>query len=187
MFFITTNGTQEMKRATTVLVLLACATTFTSAAALGHVTANPDEGASGSYLRTALRVSHGCDGSPTAALHVEIPDNVHKVKAEAKPGWEVSVETRALEEPVESGERMLNETVEEVVWHGGRLPDAQFDEFGLVMKLPAESERTIYLPTTQECEEGVNDWTNIPDEPEQWHDIEGPAPFIRLNEGGGHH
>ena len=176
-----------MKRNTTALALLVCATTLMSTAALGHVTANPDHGAAGSYFRTALRVSHGCEGSPTTTLRVEIPDDVHWVKAEAKPGWDVSVETRALEEPIESGELTLDETVEEVVWQGGRLPDAQFDEFGLVMKLPGESGRTVYLPTTQECAQGVNDWTNIPDESEQWHDIEGPAPFIRLKEGEDHH
>jgi len=170
------------------VTLLGCGAMSVAGAVLAHVTANPDEGAAGSYFRTALRVSHGCEGSPTVALRVEIPEDIHWVKPQAKPGWDITVNKRELDEPVTTGELTLNETVEEVVWHGGRLSAAHFDEFGLTMKLPPGAERTVYLPTMQQCVDGANDWTAIPESGQQWHDIDGPAPFIQLiEEGHDHH
>jgi len=155
--------------------------------AVGHVTANPDAAPAGTYFRTAFRVTHGCEGSPTVAVRVEVPDTVHWIKPEAKPGWDITVKTRDLDEPVEVGELTLNETVEEIVWRGGQLADAHFDEFGLTMKAPTEPGKTLYFPTVQECRTGTNEWTTIPSSVEQWHSVDEPAPFIRLIDADGSH
>jgi len=176
-----------MKLRHLAMVMTAFSTALFGATGLAHVTANPDEGVAGSYFRTALRVSHGCSGSPTVALRVQIPEALGQVKPEAKADWSIAIATREPEQPESSREPSSSRGGREIVWHGGRLSDAHFEEFGLSMKLPDAAGRTFYLPVVQECAEGANEWTSIPDSPDQWHAIERPAPFIRVIQGEEHH
>jgi uncharacterized protein YcnI len=147
-----------------------------------HVVASPDEGEAGAYFRTALRVGHGCQDSPTVAVRVKLPDGVLSVRPQAKPGWSIEIRKRQLERPVEAGHgRVITETVDEVAWRGGPLAHEHFDEFGLAMKLPDAPPGTVlWLPTVQECQSGVHRWIEIPSEGQRWGDLDQPAPFIRL-------
>lgn len=145
--------------------------------AAAHVTANPDHAEADSWFRTALRVSHGCEGTPTIAVRVKMPDGVLSVRPQMKPGWEISITTRKLDVPIEGPHGTVNEVVDEVAWRGGPLPDAYFDEFGLSMRLPAEP-GTLYFPTVQECEEGAHRWIEIPQTGQAWDDLEAPAPYV---------
>lgn len=150
-------------------------------AAGAHVTANPNEGEAGGYFRTALRVGHGCKDSPTVAIRVKLPEGIVSVKAQAKPGWTVEIRKRKLDKPVDAGHgRMVDEAVDEVAWRGGPLAVEQFDEFGLLLKLPDGAGRTIWFPTVQECQSGVHRWIEIPRPDQNWGDLAEPAPFVRL-------
>jgi uncharacterized protein YcnI len=150
-------------------------------AAMAHVTANPDKATADSWFRTALRVSHGCKGSPTVAVRVQMPAGVTSVRPQMKAGWQTTITRRKLETPLKGphGES-ITEVVEEVAWRGGPLPDENFDEFGLTMRLPAEPGRTLYFPTVQECQNGVHRWIQIPTGGRSWNDLEEPAPFVTL-------
>ena len=162
-----------------LLPLAGVAIMFTGSAA-AHVTVNPDEAAAGSWFRATLRVSHGCEGSPTVAVRVKLPDGVFSVKPQVKPGWTIEIKTRKLAQPAEGPHGIVTEVVDEITWRGGPLPDAYFDEFGLSMKLPNEPEKILYFSTTQECEKGVNLWTEIPPQGRSWGDIDKPAPYLIL-------
>jgi uncharacterized protein YcnI len=152
--------------------------------ASAHVTASPNEAAAGSYFQTAFTVPHGCSGSPTLAVRIKIPDGVISVKPQMKPGWQVEIKNRKLDKPIDAGHgRMIEETVDEVAWRGGSLPDSYYDTFGLVMKLPDDAGRTLYFPVVQECKEGVHRWITIPAAGQKWHEVKEPAPFIRLKPG----
>ncbi|MBV8791786.1 MAG: YcnI family protein [Pseudolabrys sp.] len=149
--------------------------------ASAHVTAGPNEAVAGNYFQTAFNVPHGCDGSATIAVRIKIPDGVISVKPQMKPGWDVTIKTKTLEKPVDAGHgRTINETVEEVSWRGGPLPDNLYDNFGLVMKLPDTPGQNLYFPTVQECQNGVHRWIEIPAGDQKWGDLSQPAPFIRL-------
>lgn len=151
-----------------------------------HVTLNPNEGQADAYFRTALRVSHGCGGAPTVAVKVTMPDGVISVKPQAKTGWTVAVTRRPLKTPVDNPHRhdhKIVDQVDTVEWRGGPLVDSQFDEFGLLMKLPATA-GTLWFPVHQECTGAVFDWVNIPAAGQSWHDTKTPAPFVRVRAGG---
>jgi uncharacterized protein YcnI len=151
------------------------------APAWAHITASPNEAQAGAYFQTAFTVPHGCNGTPTIAVRVKIPDGVLSVKPQMKPGWEISITNRKLVKPIDAGHgRMIAETVDEVAWRGGSLPDSYYDTFGLVMKLPDTPGRTLYFPIVQECKEGVHRWIGIPAAGQKWNDVREPAPFIRL-------
>jgi uncharacterized protein YcnI len=167
-------------------VMALAAMTFADALvpASAHVTATPNEGIAGTYFQTAFTVPHGCSGSPTIALRVKIPEGVISIKPQVKPGWQIEIKNRKLDTPIDAGHgNKITETVDEVAWRGGQLPDIYYDTYGLVMKLPDTAGKTIYFPFVQECKEGVHRWITIPAAGQKWHEVKEPAPFIRLKAG----
>jgi uncharacterized protein YcnI len=66
-----------------------------------------------------------------------------------------------------------------VVWSGGRLDHAHFDDFVLQMRLPGGA-GPVYFPVVQECEQGVHRWIEIPREGQNAADLREPAPFLTL-------
>ena len=150
-------------------------------AALAHVVTDPGEASPGSYFRTAFRVTHGCHGSPTIAVTVRVPEGVLSVKPQPKPGWTIELRTRPVDPPIKGPHgHDVRETVSEVTWRGGLLPDAHFDEFALSMRLPDQPGATLYFPVVQTCEHGVNNWTTIPAPGQKRSDVPEPAPSVRL-------
>ena len=149
--------------------------------ALAHITAQPKAAAAESYMEATFTVPHGCDGSATVALRIKIPDGIDAVKPQMKPGWTVSIKTRKLDTPrkTERGQT-ITETVDEVDWRGGPLPNNLYDTFGLLMKLPDTPGKTLYFPTVQECQQGTRRWIEIPAGGRNWSDLREPAPFINL-------
>jgi uncharacterized protein YcnI len=148
--------------------------------AMAHVTANPNNGVVGKYFQTSLRISHGCDGSATKSVTVKIPDGVMSVKPQAKPGWKVTITKQPLEHAVHMHHgKTATDKVTEITW-SGTLPDDQYDEFGLVMKLPDGPAQTLWFPTVQKCAKGENRWVEIPKDEQEWHAMPKPAPFVKL-------
>jgi len=165
----------------TGLLLVALAAAGWAGAAVAHITASPDAAKAGSYATTSFTVPHGCAGAATIAVRIKVPDGVADVKPQMKPGWTVQVVKRKLAAPLhdEHG-NTVTEVADEVAWRGGPLPDDLYDSFGILMKLPDQPGATLYFPTVQECEKGVHRWIEIPAAGQQWHDLEEPAPFVKL-------
>jgi copper(I)-binding protein/uncharacterized protein YcnI len=150
-----------------------------ASSAQAHIVADPAEAKPGSYFRTALRVGHGCGaGKPTTAIRVSIPAGVVNASAQPKPGWEIRVETTKLEKPVDAGHgRMTDTVVSAISWSGGSLPNEQFDEFGLVLKLSDAPGKQFALPVVQTCAGSEVRWDQIPAAGQR---AERPAAMIRI-------
>ena len=160
-------------------VLLLSAALF-SATAFAHVTANPNEGEAGKYFETEFRVSHGCEGSDTVSISIQLPKGFVSVKPQHKAGWKVDIRKSKLDKPVPAGHgKMADEQFDSVTWSGGKLPDVEYDEFGLLLKLP-DHEGTLWFPVIQTCEKGENRWTEVPQGADQWHNVKSPAPFVKI-------
>lgn len=152
-----------------------------AASASAHVTLERNEAPAGSTYKAVLRVGHGCDGSATVAIRVQIPDGVIAVKPMPKPGWTLETTIGPYPAPVKYFEDTLTEGVREISWSGGNLPDAWYDEFVFRGQLPTgEPGTTIYFPVVQECETGVHRWIEIPAEGKSADDYEEPAPGVAL-------
>lgn len=160
--------------------------TLLSVPAFAHIVADPAEAKPGSYFRTALRVGHGCGaGKPTTALRVTIPEGIANASAQPKPGWEIKVETTKLAQPIDAGHGNKTDTVvSAITWSGGSLPNEQFDEFGLVLKLPdaipASWGQQLWLPVVQTCAGGEARWDQIPAAGQTARDLKMPAAMIRI-------
>lgn len=164
-----------------LMSLAAAAALLGLPAADAHVTIDPQQGPANGYFRAALRVPHGCKASPTVRVRVRIPDGVLSVKPQVKPGWTIAIVRSKLAQPLEDGHgNKITEVVSEVAWSGGRLEDAHFDEFGLVMRLPDRANTVIHFPVVQECAEGVHRWIEIPEAGRSPQELKEPAPALRL-------
>jgi periplasmic copper chaperone A len=166
------------------LLVTAAAAAFAASAANAHITLETREATIGSSYKAVFVVPHGCAGSATIKVRVQIPEGVIGVKPMPKAGWNVeSIKGKYAAEYDFHGAK-LSEGVKEVVWSGGRLPDDNYDEFVISTFLTGnlKPNTTLYFPVVQECEQGVSRWIEIPADGDaaHAHDSKSPAPGVKL-------
>ncbi|WP_342241408.1 YcnI family copper-binding membrane protein [Inquilinus sp. OTU3971] len=153
-----------------------------SAPAFAHVTLETQEAPVGGTYKAVLRVPHGCEGSPTVRIRVQIPEGVIAVKPMPKPGWTLETVKGKYAASYDYYGTPTSEGVTEVVWSGGRLPDEFYDEFVFRSYLTAglKPGAHLYFPVVQDCEAGTDRWIEIPAEGKDADDYETPAPGLKL-------
>ena len=97
--------------------------------ATAHVTLEKRQAPVGSYYKAVFAVPHGCAGSATVKLRVQIPEGVIGIKPMPKPGWTLEMVKGKYATEYEFHGSKLSEGVKEVVWSGGKLADENYDEF----------------------------------------------------------
>src|SRR5690606_13253930 len=98
-----------MHRFRSSLVSLAVLCTALPAAA--HVGLEYQVAPAGSSYRATFQVGHGCAGSPTRQLVVEIPAGVRGARPMPKPGWTLEVTREKLAQPYTSHGRSVTDDV----------------------------------------------------------------------------
>lgn len=163
-------------------LLAALAAAVVAAPANAHVTLQGREAAVGSSYKAVFVVPHGCAGSATTKIRVQIPEGVIDAKPMPKAGWNLEVIKGKYASEYDFHGAKLSEGVKEVVWSGGKLPDDFYDEFVISTHLTnaLEPDTMLYFPTVQECEQGVSRWIEIPSDPAHAHDSKWPAPGVKL-------
>jgi periplasmic copper chaperone A len=162
--------------------LIIIATLATSSAS-AHVTLENRQATIGSSYKAVFEVPHGCAGSATIKIRVQIPEGVIAAKPMPKAGWNVEVIKGKYATDYDYHGAKLSEGVKEVVWSGGKLPDDNYDEFVISTFLTGalKPNAQLYFPVVQECEQGINRWIDIPADGEAVaHDRKSPAPAVKL-------
>ena len=134
-------------------------------AAFAHVTLETAQAQVGSGYKAVLRVGHGCEGSPTTAIRIRIPEGIVAVKPMPKPGWKLDVVTGKYPKTYNLAHGVkMSEGVTEISWSGGNLPEAFYDEFVFTATIADDMKagQAVYFPTVQQCEKGVHRWIEIP-------------------------
>jgi uncharacterized protein YcnI len=148
-----------------------------------HVFLEGKQAAVGADFRAVFVVPHGCSGSPTVRLRVQIPDGVIASGAKPVAGWNVETVKGKYAGEVEYKGAKLSEGIKEVAWSGGKLPDKTRQEFVIETYLTGslKPNTTLYFPVVQECEQGVSRWIEIPpDGATHSHEDKWPAPGVKL-------
>lgn len=159
-----------------------------ASAASAHVTVTPDTTASGSYALLTFGVPHGCEGSSTTSVAIQIPEQITSVTPSVNPGWDVEKVMEPLDPPVTDAHgNELTERVDQVVYTARTpLPADLRDAFVLSVKIPEAAGETLVFPAVQTCEVGETAWVEVAeagqDEPAH------PAPSFEVTEaeGDGH-
>ncbi|MGO1736616.1 MAG: YcnI family copper-binding membrane protein [Leucobacter sp.] len=154
-------------------------------AANAHVTISSDTAEAGAYSLLTFGVPHGCDGSATTAVSIQIPEEITSVTPTRNPLYTVETISETLDTPITDGHgNEVTERIAEVVYTTQTpLPDDQRDAFELSLQLPEDAAgTTLYFPTVQTCEEGESAWVQIAAEGQDPHELDLPAPEIAIVE-----
>jgi uncharacterized protein YcnI len=155
--------------------------------AAAHVTVTPSLTAAGSSSVLTFSVGHGCDGSPTTRIAIQLPEQVLSVTPTRNPDWQVEKRMTTLDEPVEDAHgNDVTERVDRVVYTArAPLPDGYRDTFELQLQLPDAAGETLTFPTIQTCEKGETAWIETPSAGQDPESLESPAPSFVLGEREG--
>lgn len=127
--------------------------------ASAHIHTDPEEVKAGTSNAVGFVIEHGCDGSPTTKVDLQLPDGVTAISADDQAGFTAAVDGQV------------------VTFDGGTLPDGTEQAFTVTFTAPTEA-GTIDIPLIQTCEEGSTDWIEpeVEGEPEPEH----PAPQLAI-------
>jgi uncharacterized protein YcnI len=152
--------------------------------ACAHVGLETRQATIGSSYKAVFTVPHGCAGSPTVKIRVQIPEGVIAAKPMPKAGWNVEAITGKYAAEYDYHGSKLSEGVKEVVWSGGKLSDHHYEEFVVSTYLSTglKPNTILYFPVVQECEQGVSRWIDIPKGEGESHGSgsKTPAPGVKL-------
>lgn len=166
----------------TIGAAVAAACLVTSQAASAHATLAVPEGRPNTSYRAVVQIGHGCDGSPTTAIRVTIPDGVIAVHPMPKPGWSLATTKGPYGKDYSYFGRTLTEGVKEVVWSGSSLPDEFYDEFTFMARITDDYQpgTVLRFPVVQECQAGARNWVQMPAPGQDARELKEPAPGIRI-------
>lgn len=142
---------------------------FVSGTAHGHAVFVEDTFVAGQTVEVGLRIAHGCEGSATRSVQVQMPNGpgvtpaAMRIKPRYTRQWLVRAQ-RGPVEPFESHGTLYFEDVTAIQWSLGFLPDAQYEVFQFRLTLPelpqGTDQITLEFPTVQQCIRGQNIWDN---------------------------
>jgi uncharacterized protein YcnI len=159
------------------------AAVLTAPLAHAHINLEQTSAPAGAYQKLTFRVGHGCEGSATNSITVVLPEGVAGAKPMPKAGWAIATVDGKLNAPVMSHGVAVTSAVREVSWKGGPLPDAQYDEFSMQVKLP-EAVGKYYFKVIQLCDKGRAEWSEQPGA--AGTRVKFPAPVLDVVPAAGH-
>ena len=162
-----------------------------AAPASAHVFAEETEVAAGAFSQVTITVPHGCEGSPTTQLAIEVPEGILGVTPEVHPGWDIEVTKETLDTPITGshGEEITEvpSVITVTAQPGNELPDGFRESFTVGYQAPDTPGEHLFFKTIQTCAEGETAWieeyTGEGEEPEH------PSPAVLVTEAAteGHH
>ena len=158
-----------------------------AAPASAHVTISASTTAAGAFTVLTVSVPHGCDGSATTKIAIQIPDEINDLTPTRNPLWDVEKTTEKLDPPItaEDGDE-ITERVATVVYKANTpLPDGYRETFELSLQLPDAEGTTLVFPTVQTCEKGEAAWIEVPEAGQSEDDLELPAPSVTITAAEG--
>lgn len=185
--FTPTRPFARRSRAVVGASLVAGGIALLAGPASAHVSPTPSEVPAGAYTNVQLLVPHGCDGSATEKVEVQVPEQIITASPYWIAGWTAEATNEDLAEPIDDGHGgELTERTAELTWtagEGNALPDGQYLNFGVGFKAPDAEGETLYFKTIQTCEEGTAEW--ITEWDGEGEEPDAPAPAVKIVAGSG--
>jgi uncharacterized protein YcnI len=151
--------------------------------ASAHVSASVSDASAGAFTVATFSVPHGCDGSPTTKIEIQVPESVLSVTPTRNPYYDVESTITQLDEPTTDahGNEVTERTSSISYTANDPLPDGQRDTFELSFQVPDAEGETLAFPTIQTCEKGETRWIEVPADGQDAEELESPAPsFVIL-------
>lgn len=136
----------------------------------------------GKSFKATFAIPHGCEGTPTTKVTIQIPEGVIGIKPMLKPEWKITTESKPFAKTYQQYGKSITEGVSTVTWEG-ILPDQSYDEFTITGYFAenAKNSNDIYFPVVQNCEVGEYLWTDTSGHQHHGHDSkELGAPSLKV-------
>lgn len=130
--------------------------------ASAHVHTDPSAVQAGAKATVGFTIEHGCEGSPTTKMEIQLPDGTSAISGVDGNGFTSSVAGQV------------------VTFTGGEVPDGTEAAFQVAFTAPDEA-GDVPVKVIQTCAEGVNEWIEVQAEGEA--EPESPAPVLTITEG----
>lgn len=130
--------------------------------ASAHIHTDPASVQAGSKATVGFIVEHGCSGSPTTKVEIQLPDGATDIAGVDAAGFTSSVDGRV------------------VTFSGGTLPDGQEQAFSVRFTVP-DSPGDVPVKLIQTCEQGSLEWIEL--QPAGAPEPEHPAPILTITQG----
>jgi uncharacterized protein YcnI len=173
------------RRAATVCALAAGTVLLVAGPASAHVGVEPEEAAKGDYSTVNFKVPNEKDDSSTVKLEVTFPTDhpLASVMPQPVPGWDIKVDKKKLDKPIEVHGEKITEVVSKVTWSGGEVKPGEFQQFPVSMgELPKDTDQLVFKALQTYDNDDVVRWIEEPKKgaPEP----ENPAPVLKLTADG---
>ena len=171
MFFLKPHARAWKNLGTFVCVFMG--TGVCSTTALAHIHVSPQKMIQGGRAKLIFSVKHGCKGSPTQKLQVQIPKGIASFHGVEKAGWKIQ-STNSKE--AEGAER-------KVAWSGGSIPNESTAEFVVEVTVNKTAAGILVFPVLQGCEKGELKWVDVPAKEGAVggeKETEAPAPTVKI-------
>ena len=132
--------------------------------ALAHVSLQTTQAQAGRPYQAVFNVGHGCDGSPTTRITVQVPTGFKSAQAQPHPGW--TVDTRGA-------------SVSWTAAAGAALADHDRAQFVLDGTAP-EKPGALWFKVLQTCEKGSTDWSQLPSAGASIAGLKTPAALLMV-------
>ena len=151
--------------------------------AFSHIFLETRSAAAGSAYKAVFQIGHGCNGSPTTAVSVQIPPGFQGAKPYPKAGWTLSTQRAKLAKPYVEHGKPVTDDVTLVSWTAASkeaaLQDGYFDEFLLRGQLP-DAAGPLWFKVLQTCDNGSNNWSDIPASGTSIQGLKSPAALLEV-------
>ena len=175
-----------MNYSTATKIIAAGAVCISAMPAFSHIVLDAKTAPAGSTYKAVFQVGHGCEGSATTGISVQIPAGFQGAKPYPKAGWTLSVKQEKLARPYDNHGKPVTQDVSVVSWTAASkeaaLQDAYFDEFMLRGKLP-ETAGPLWFKVLQTCESGSNHWSEVPASGSAAKGLKSPAVLLEVTGG----
>ncbi len=138
-------------------------------AASAHVGISPEEVPRGGSAVVTFSFTHGCEHSPTTSLRIEVPNGLDSVSPTADANWLIAVEHRA------------NGLVSAVTYTAVQPVASELrGAVSMAVRISRDAPDSLVFPVVQTCQAGVHRWTDIAAEGQDPHELDSPAPVLRI-------
>ncbi|GEB50656.1 MULTISPECIES: YcnI family protein [Streptomyces] len=169
------------RRVATVGALAAATVLLVAGPASAHVSVDPEQAPKGGYATVDFKVPNEQDDASTVKLEVVFPDDhpLVSVMPQPVPGWDIKVDKKKLDKPVEMHGEKVTEAVSKVTWSGGKVEPGQFQQFPVSMgQMPKNADKLVFKALQTYDNKDVVRWIEEPQEGAA--EPEHPAPVLQL-------
>ena len=153
-----------------------------AAPVFSHVALKTPTAAAASDYQAVFVVGHGCNGSPTTAVSVQIPSGFEAARPEPKAGWAVTTQPARFVRP-DGSQGMQGSEIGAAIWtlvdRESALGSANANNFILQGKLPGQP-GPLWFKVRQTCELGESDWSEIPASGTSTRELKNPAVLLQV-------